>query len=168
MADSNPVATLKEIKAAFPKAKAENIIRWVEMEKPMASVAAAAAEEMMKENEELAKANAALSEELELFKAKAAEEEPQPEPDGDEAESMEDEEVDAKAEEDEEVEAKAKRRGVKPIARGTSSRPSNGVKWTAAIEACLPKCGNNKAKAVAMANRTNPGLRQAYLDEVNA
>ena len=158
MADSNPVATLKEIKAAFPKAKAENIIRWVEMEKPMASVAAAAAEEMIKENEELAKANAALSEELELLKAKAAEEEPQPEPDGDEAESME----------DEEVEAKAKRRGVKPIARGTSSRPSAGVKCTAAIEACLPKCGNNKAKAVAIANRTNPGLRQAYLDEVNA
>jgi hypothetical protein len=48
-----------------------------------------------------------------------------------------------------------------------TSGPTAGVRWDSAIEACLPKCGGNKVKAVAMANRQNPGLRAAYLAEVN-
>lgn len=165
MSDSTPVAaTISEIEVAFPKAKADFVLACVKRQLPMASVAAAAAEEMMKENEELAKANAALAEELEQFKAKAMEDdEAEAKAEGDE----EEEDAEAKAEE-EESEAKAKRRGVKPVAKGTSSRPAAGVRWNQAIETCLPKCNGNKAKAVAMANRNNPGLRQAFLDEVNA
>jgi hypothetical protein len=32
----------------------------------------------------------------------------------------------------------------------------------------MAKTGNNKMKAVALANRNHPGLREAYVAEVNA
>lgn len=163
MTESTPVAaTVQQIKAAFPKAKAEFVLSCIEKALPMASVASAAAEEMMKEND-------ALRAENEMLKAKAMEYE--------NAKAMEDEEKpDVKAEgddmEDEEKKedtmAKARARGAKPVAKGTSGRPSASAQWSQAVDSALAKCGGNKMKAVALASRQNPGLREQMLAEVNA
>jgi hypothetical protein len=157
MADAQTVAaaTLQEIKAAYPKAKAEFVLKCLEKSMPMASVAQAAIEEMMAENAALRAEVQAMKEEM--AKAEMPAEDPA---------AMEDEEI-----VEEMVEAKAgpvaKSRGVKPVAKAKTSGPTAGVRWDSAIEACLPKCGGNRVKAVAMANRQNPGLRAAYLAEVN-
>ena len=165
MADAQPVAaTLQEIKAAYPKAKAEFLIRCLERSLPMASVASAAIEEMMAENEMLKAQVKAMEEEI-SGKAKAMEH-------PDDPAAMDEEEEPAAIEHYEEemgkAKAVAKSRGVKPVAKAKTSGPTAGVRWGSAVEACLPKCNGNKMKAVAMANKQNPGLRQAYLDEVNA
>jgi ATP-dependent protease ClpP protease subunit len=157
MSDSTPVAaTLQEIKAAFPKAKSDFVISCLERSLPMASVASAAVEEMMAENASLRAEVQAMKEEM--AKAKAAvptEEEPA---------AMEGEEELV----EEVIEAKATAKsGVKPIAKAKTSGPSARVRWESSIDSCLPKCGGNRVKATAMANRLNPGLRQAFLDEVN-
>lgn len=157
MSTAPVAATLQEIKAAFPKAKADFIVKCLERSLPMASVATAAAEEMMAENEDLKTKCKAMEEELAKYKAM-------------ESESDDDEEKpDARAEEDEEkVEAKAKARGVKPVAKARTSGPSASVRWEQAIEAALPKCRGNRVKAAAMANRNHPGLRAAMVAEANA
>ncbi len=159
---SQPVAaTIQEIRAAFPKAKAEFVVKCLERSLPMASVASAAVDEMMAENEEL-KAQIKAMEEANA-KAKA---------EGDDEGQSSDEETEckAKAEDDEEESpaAKAKARGVKPIAKARTGSPSARVRWDSAVDAAMSKTGGNKMKAVALANRNNPGLREAYLAEVNA
>lgn len=158
MTESVPVAaTVQQIRAAYPKAKAEFILSCVEKSMPMASVASAAAEEMMKENEDLKAQVKAFEDE----KAKAtADAEAKAKAEGDPVEPDEDDKPDAKA--------KAKASGAKPVAKGTSGTPSARAKWDNAIESALTKTNGNKAKAVALANKNNPGLRQAMLDEVNA
>jgi ATP-dependent protease ClpP protease subunit len=155
MSDSTPVAaTIEEIEAAFPKAKAEFVISCVKQKLPMASVATVAVKEMMAENEALLAKVAAMEEEMAKAKAEMSSKE--------EPAAME-------HDDEEEVEAKAVARGgVKPIAKSKTGGPSARVRWDNAVDSCLAKCNGNKAKAVAMANRTNPGLRQAYLDEVNS
>ena len=154
MADQTPVAaTIQEIKSAFPKAKSDFIIRCLERSLPMASVAAAAAEEMMAENEELMAKVAALEAEL----AKAAELTI-------ETEEEEQEPMDSEEETMEAVKAKS---GVRPIAKRSSSLPSAKAQWDNAVEECLTKCRGDRAKAVAMANKQNPGLRQEMLAEIN-
>jgi ATP-dependent protease ClpP protease subunit len=157
MSDSTPVAaTLQEIKAAFPKAKSDFIVKCLERSMPMASVASAAVEEMMAENESLRAQIKAMEEEMAKAKAELPSEEEDPA-------AMEHED------EEEPAEAKAVARGgVKPIAKAKTSGPSARVRWDNAVDSCLAKCNGNKVKAVAMANRINPGLRQAYLDEVNS
>jgi ATP-dependent protease ClpP protease subunit len=158
MSTAPVAATIQEIKAAFPKAKAEFVVKCLERSLPLASVATAAAEEMMSENEELAAKCKAMEEELAKYKAQESEAED------------EEEKPDARAEEDEEEkpEAKAKSRGVKPVAKSRTSGPSAKARWDQAIESALPKFRNNRSKAVATVNRNNPGLRQAMLAEVNA
>jgi ATP-dependent protease ClpP protease subunit len=161
MTESTPVAaTVQQIKAAYPKAKAEFVLSCIEKALPMASVASAAAEEMMKENEELKAKVSALEEEMAKAKAKAESDEEKPDA---KVEGEDDTE-----EEKEKVEAKAKASGAKPVAKGTSGRPSASARWNDAIESALPKCNGNKMKAVALASRNNPGLREAMLAEVNA
>lgn len=159
MSDSKLVAaTVKEIKAAFPalaKSKPDFVLDCVERDMPLASVATAAAEEMMKENEELRAQVAAFEEE----KAKAMEEEAK-------AKAMEEEET-AKAEEEESAKATAKRTGVSPVARGTAGTPSSSARWGDAVKECLAECNGNRMKAVALANKRHPGLREAYVAEVN-
>jgi len=158
MSTAPVAATLQEIKAAFPKAKADFIVKCLEKSLPLASVASAAAEEMMSENEELKTKCRAMEEEIAKYKAM-------------ESESVDEEEKpEARAEEDEEEkpEAKAKARGAKPVAKARTSGPSARVRWESAIDAAMAKCGNNKMKAVAMASRTNPGLREAFIAESNA
>ena len=163
MPESTPVAaTLKEIKAAFPKAKAERVIAWALKEMPMASVAAAAAEEMMAENEELVAKCKAMEEELAKYKAAEI---------NIDSDDEEDEEVkpEARAEEDEEKKTEAKARaGVKPVAKARTSGPSASVRWNQAVDAAMAKTGNNKMKAVALASRNHPGLREAFVAEANA
>lgn len=160
MSESTPVAaTVQQIRAAYPKAKAEFVLSCIEKSMPMASVAAAAAEEMMKENEELKAQVAAMTEEI--AKAKACDEAAtKSKAEGDEEVPTEEEKTNAKA--------TAKASGAKPVAKGTSGSPSARAKWDNAIEAAMPKCNGNKMKAVALANRQNPGLREAMLAEVNA
>lgn len=160
MTESVPVAaTVQQIRAAYPKAKAEFVLSCIEKSLPMASVASAAAEEMMKENEDLKCQIAAMTEEL--AKAKAMQEEAaKAKAEGDEEAPTEEEKPDAKA--------KAKSSGAKPVAKGSSATLSARSRWDSAIEASLPKCGGNKMKAVALANRQNPGLREAMLAEVNS
>lgn len=157
MTESVPVAaTVEEIEKAFPQAKAEFVLSCFKKQMPMASVAAAAAEELMKENAELRAQVQSMTEEMEALKAAQAME-PQEEPE-EEPESME-----------EEAEAKAVRRGAPVVAASSASgRPSAVARWNAAVEESMGKSGGNKMKAVALANRNNPGLRQAMLDEVNA
>lgn len=157
MTESTPVAaTVHEIRTAYPKAKAEFVLDCITKGLPMASVASAAAEEMMKENEALKTQCQAMTEELNALKAKAASEEA---PAEDPAEPDKDDTPSAPS---------AKSRGVKPIAKGTSSRPSASAQWNTAVEEAATKCGGNKMKALALANRNHPGLREEYLAEVNA
>ena len=163
MSDSLPVAaTLQEIRQAFPQAKSDFVIKCLERSLPMASVASAAVEEMMTENASLRAQVAAMQEEM--AKAKAMEH-------PDDPAAMDEEEDPAAIEHYEEemgkAKAVAKSRGVKPVAKAKTSGPTAGVRWGSAVEACLPKCNGNKVKAVAMANKQNPGLRAAYLAEVN-
>jgi ATP-dependent protease ClpP protease subunit len=164
MTESTPVAaTVKEIKAAYPKAKADFIVRCLEKSMPLASVATAAAEELMAENEELMKKVEAMEEEMAKAKAKAEDDEDEPEAEDDE------DEPEAKAEYDEaESKAKARARGVKPVAKGRSGRPSASARWNDAVESALKKTNGDKMRAVALASRNNPGLREAYVAEVNA
>ena len=165
MSESKPVAaTLQEIEAAFPKASEKFIVKCLRRNLPLASVASAAAEEMMSENEDLKKQVTAMTEELAKYKAAEleisteddSEEEPKP--------------ADAKAMDGEEdpMKAKAKARGVRPVAKARTSGPSASARWNQAIENCLPKCNGNKMKAAALADRNNPGLRQAFVDEFNS
>lgn len=164
MTESTPVAaTVQQIKAAYPKAKAEFVLSCIERALPMASVASAAAEEMMKENEELKARVSAMEEELAKAKAEITIDT--------EDEDEEEMPTKAKAMEDEQkkdYEAKARARGVKPVAKGTTGKPSASARWSSAVDDALAKCGNNKMKAVALASRQNPGLREAMLSEVNA
>lgn len=150
-------ATVQEIKSAFPKAKADFIVRCLERQLPLASVAAAAAEELMKENEELRAQVAAMEEE------KAA------------AKAMEEEAAAAKAmevevEEEEEPAAKAKAKGVRPVAHvgsGGSDGPSARERWSQAISK-LTEAGKSRQAAVLAVATAQPELHQQYLAEVNA
>jgi ATP-dependent protease ClpP protease subunit len=161
MSTAPVAATIQEIKAAYPKAKSDFIVKCLERSLPMASVASAAAEEMMSENEELKKQVSAMTDELAKYKAAELEISTDNEEDDSEKEM-------AKAAEEEKVEAKAKAKGVKPVAKARTSGPSASARWNQAIELCLPKCNGNKMKAAALADRNNPGLRQAFVDEFNA
>lgn len=148
VSQSQPVAaTLQEIKAAFPKAKADFVIQCLEKGLPLASVAEAAVAEMMKENEDLKAQLAAMQEEM--AKGKAVEH-------GDEKE-------------DEEMMAQARSKGVRPVAKSKqSSGPSARQRWDEVVSEALKQTGGNKAKAVALANRQNPGLRAELIAEANA
>lgn len=152
MSNSQPVAaTLKEIKAAFPKASSDFVIKCLEKDLPMASVATAAVEEMMMENEALKAQVAALQEELAKSKA-SVEVEVEPE-----EETMAGEDMMAKA-----------KAGVKPVASASSSsHVSARIRWNTEIDSRIAK-GMDKKKAAMAVNRAFPGLRKQMLDEVNS
>lgn len=153
MSESQPVAaTLQEIKAAFPKAKATFIVSCLERSLPMASVATAAVDEMMNEN-------AALRAEVEALKASAAKAEFPMETEEEEKPA----EAKAKAC-DEEMPAKAS--GVKAIAKAKTSQPSARVRWADAIQAKV-KAGLKRPEAIMAADVENPGLRQSMISEAN-
>ncbi|MEJ7591123.1 MAG: hypothetical protein WKF77_06205 [Planctomycetaceae bacterium] len=49
-----------------------------------------------------------------------------------------------------------------------TSSPTARERWDAAVKSAVAHCGGNKMKAVAMANKQNPGLRLKMLAEVNS
>jgi ATP-dependent protease ClpP protease subunit len=163
MSTAPVAATLQEIKAAFPKAKADFIVKCLERSLPLASVATEAAEEMMSENEDLKKQVSAMQEELAKYKAAEVT------IDADDDEADDEEEKPAMAMEDEEKKTEAKARsGVKPVAKARTGSVSARLRWEQAVDSAMAKTGNNKVKAVALANRNHPGLREAFLAEANA
>lgn len=171
MSESRPVAaTLEEIEAAFPKAKAGFVLSCLRKSLPMASVASAAVEEMMSENAALQAQVAAMTEELAAAKAGLPTEEepdameieidPEPEP----AEPTEPDEEQAM--EEEETTAKAKAKGVKPVAK---SRTGSGfktatAKWKTQVNAGVAS-GKTRAQAIIEVDRQDPSLRAAMLAE---
>jgi ATP-dependent protease ClpP protease subunit len=159
MSESQPVAaTLDEIEAAFPKAKSDFVLACLKKKLPMASVAQAAVEEMMSENQELMAKVSAMEQELAKYKSMEVVEE---EPAAMETEEDEPEEM-AKA-------PVAKRRGLKPVAVPRRSSAATAKKqWDDAVAENLSKFKGDRAKAVMAANRSNPGLREQMLAEINA
>jgi len=151
-------ASLAEIKAAFPKAKAEFLVSCLEKSLPMASVMSEALsamdEELQALRAQLADANAKLS-------AKA--EEPAV------VEEVVEEEV--AMEEEEEVpaaKAKAKAKGVSPVAKiATPSRKSATAEFESKIQAILAT-GKPRVAAVRAILVENPELHQRMLEEANA
>jgi ATP-dependent Clp protease, protease subunit len=144
-------ASIKEIKAAFPKMKDSFFVRCMEEEMAMEDVKTAAADELMAENQELMAKCQAMEDELTSLRAKAMEIEVIPE------------------EETEEETAKATAKaGTKPVAKSKSASAQTATeKWNAAIDAALPQA-KTRFKAVAIANKKNPGLREQMLAESNA
>lgn len=158
---TQPVAaSIKEIKAAFPKMKDSFFVKCLERELPLASVASAAAEELMAENQELMAKVSAMEEEMTSLKAKAMEE--------GKAKAMEEGEAEAEYDEEETAKAKAKL-GAKPVARAKTAAASKNAtaRWNEAVDAALATA-KTRFKAVAIANRKHPGLREQMLAEANA
>jgi len=153
MADAKtPVAaTVKEIKAAFPKMGEAFVVKCLEDELPIAQVAEAAATNLQAQNEELQSKLTAMEEEMESLKAAA--------------ESSAKAEAEAKADK---ATATASADGNQPVAVAPGDVPqaSAKVRWSEAIAACQSE-GMSKQKAVQAANRRHPGLRQEMLKEVN-
>ncbi len=170
MSTTQPTAaSIKEIKAAFPKMKAEFFVKCLEKELPLASVASAAAEELMQENAALQTQCKAMEEELTTLRAKAMEIEVEPDPETDPAVDPNAEGEDPTVEDPNKAKATA-RSGAKPVARSKSpagSGLSATQRWNATVEAAFPTA-KTKFKAVAIANRKNPGLREQMLAEANS
>jgi hypothetical protein len=144
-------ATAKQIKAAFPKAKADFIVRCMEKEMAMEDVAAEMTEELMEENQTLSAQVKAMEDELNALRAKAQEEQMV---------------AKAKAEE-EEMAAKAKAKsGIKPVSQGVPAGVSARAKWNEAIDSFVAK-GLTRQKAVVAVNKNHPGLREQLLSEAN-
>ena len=141
-------ATVTEIKRKFPKAKADFIVKCMEKEMAMEDVAVAVVDETMAENESLAMKVQAMEEELKALKAKSME----------------------YVEEEEEMKAPmmARAKGVKPVAKATSTTTiSAKAKWNQLISEKELK-GIPKARATMLVNREHPGLREQMLSEVNS
>ena len=146
-------ATAKAIKAAFPKAKAEFVVKCMEKEMTMEEVKdeyhemSEADLELLKEQlEEMASAKAAADEELEKAKAKLA--------------AMEDEMAKASA-------PQARYRSGSPaVSVGTGSPRSAGSVWRDAVKAKM-QSGYSRERAILAVEKEDPSLRQAYLAELN-
>lgn len=160
MSNTQPVAaSLAEIKAAFPRAKAEFVLSCLEKQLPMASV--------------MTEALAAMEEENMALKAKLAEyESAKPEEpmamDGEM--EMEEEDVAPMAKANAKPKAAAKQTsGVKPIAKATL--PTGGMSakaaWDSKIAAKVAS-GLPRAQAVRAVIVENPNLREQMLAEVNS
>jgi ATP-dependent protease ClpP protease subunit len=157
MSTTPVAASLQEIKAAFPKAKAEFILSCIERQLPMASVMSDALAAM---DEELTTAKAKLAQYEQTEQAKAMEDEKMAK-----AKAME---IEVEEEKPDETMAKAKAKtGVKPVAKSTSSsKPSAKAQWDAAVASYEAK-GIVRGKALSLVNKANPGLREQMLAEVS-
>ncbi len=154
MSEQPVAASLNDIKSACPKASSDFVLKCLERSLPIAQVTAEYSEEQMKAMEELEAENEKLKAQV-----KAMEEE------------KEDAEAKAKAMEEEEkakAEARAKRPGLRePVQQvAASSGESATAKWRSEVDR-LVAAGQPKHKAVQAVNRSHPGLREAYLSEVN-
>ena len=152
MSETKTPATVKQLKAEFPKASAAFIVEAAEKEMTFEEASKAYFKAMEKENEDMKARLSAMDEEKkkdEEAKAKAME--------------MEEEEKEAKA--------KAKASGTQPVAHAGNFGGSGGLsataKWKTSVEELVAK-GMKRDKAVVQADARNPGLRQQMLAEVNA
>ena len=160
MSESKPVAaTVRQIKAAFPKAKETFIVRCMEKEMPMEEVTSAMGEELQQENDSLSAKVKAMEDELTALKA---------------AKAMEDEQAQmalakAKAEEDEMAKAKAQQSGVKPVAKSQtpSAATSARARWSGLVSAKI-QSGMSRDKAILEVEKADPNLRLEMLSEVNS
>lgn len=149
-------ATIKEIKAAYPKAKAEFIVKCMEQSMPMPKVAEAAYAEVMIDNQSLADRITALEAQLASMAMPEAMEQP-----------VAEEPIVPVAAMPVTPIAKAKS-GVAPLAQA-KSQPVKSAKqsWSALIQAKVG-IGIPRAKAATLVNKENPGLREQMLAEVNS
>lgn len=164
MADSTKrvAATVKQIKAIFPKAKSDFIVRCMEKEMSAEEVLETAMEELQSQNEELQAENEELQSKL-----KAMEEEYQAKAEEEEQQARAEEEEQAKAEEEEQrARAKARAHRAVPVAKAGTRQLSAKARWDAAVAAVRAE-GVPAAKVVVVANRRNPGLRAEMLAEIN-
>ena len=161
MSNATPVAaTVNEIEAAFPKAKAEFVLSCIKRSLPLAQVQAEMYEETMTERDMLeAKAMdleakiAAMQTELE--QARAAMTVP--------TSGMEEEKPMSTA-------VAPSARGAKPVARaatGASSAMTAKAQWDSMVDEKV-KSGLSRPKAVLALAKTHEHLRQQMLSEVNA
>ena len=154
MSSQTPVAaTVKQIKAAFPKAKSDFIVRAMEQEMPMEQVAATFATEAMSENEMLVARMSAMETEIAALKA-ASPSAPLPT-----------QQPEATYEPEARAVAKS---GVKPVAKAASSTPtvSAKVRWNQLVQAKIAQ-GMDRAKACRIANKENPEVREQLVAEAN-
>lgn len=163
MSNTQPVAaSLAEIKAAFPRAKAEFVLTCLEKSLPMASV--------------MTEALSAMEEEVTALRAKLAKYESmdtseEPSAMDGEMEVEEEEEVVApvaKAKSTPKAQAK-KTSGVKPIAKATQVAGGISAKamWESKLSAKVTS-GIPRAQAVRAVIAENPDLREQMLAEVNS
>lgn len=155
MSNAQPVAaTVQEIKAAYPKAKAEFVLSCIERSLPLAQVQAEMMTETMSQNDMLTakcqelESNIA-SMQTELAAAKAAME------------------IEVSPEEEQAPVAAPVARGAKPVARATSNATSSAkAQWDGLVEEKV-KAGMPRPKAVLALAKTHESLRQQMLSEVN-
>lgn len=150
-------ATVQQIKQAFPKAKADFIVRAMEQEMPMEQVAQAFATDAMTENDTLMARISALETELAAMKA-AVPTAPLP------TQQPEIETEMCKA--GMQTKCVSKSTGVKPVAKSSVSSSSAKAKWQSLIQAKVAS-GIAQNKAVLFVNKENPGLREQMLAEIN-
>jgi len=149
MPETKPkAATLKQLKAISNNA--EFIVKAMEEEMPEPDAMRAYIRSMEEENEELKSRITAMEEEIANGKLAA----------------MEEEEVAAMEEEVQEEKPTA-RSGAKAIANGRQKISDPISKWNDEVDKFVSKYPKNRAKAVRMANKNNPGLRAQMLKVVN-
>jgi len=150
-------ATAKAIKAAFPKAKAEFVVKCMEKDMTMEEVKDEYYEmsedemEVLKQQlDEMATAKAAAEEEATMLKAKVK--------------AMEDEMAAAKA-----AGPQARYRSGAPAvnAAGSGSARASGASWRDAVKAKM-QAGYSREKAILAVEKEDPSLRQAFLAEINS
>jgi ATP-dependent protease ClpP protease subunit len=145
-------ATIKEIKTAYPKAKADFIVKCMEAEMPMSQVAEAAYAEVMIDNQSLADRIAALEATIASMTTPEAMEQPVAAAPTAPVPSQSPDIPKAKS-------------GVAPVAKSKSTGSiSAKAKWNEAVASFESK-GMIRGKALAMANKTYPGLRESMLAE---
>jgi ATP-dependent protease ClpP protease subunit len=140
-------ASLKQIKAAFPKAKADFVIRCMEKDMTVEEVGAAAMEELNAENETLSAKVKAMEDELAALKAEMAE----------------------PKQEEEEVVAVAPKAAVAPVAKARSAAPAISARnrWNEVI-AKYEQNGLSRPQAAAKAVREHRDLHAELLQEANS
>jgi len=147
-------ATVKTIKARFPKASTDFIVKCMEEEMTTEEVEAAHAKSMEEENETLASQLAKAVEEMEELKAVIAK-------------------INAEGETTEEEEpvpaARLRSTGVKPVAKPASEPKSTNpsADWADLVGSFITK-GKSRPEALKAANRANPGLRKLLVESANA
>ena len=169
MSDSQPVAaTIQQIKAAYPKAKSDFIVRCLEQGMPLPQVAGAAMEEVVAENSDLSARLDAVIAELTALKASTEAEVVVETPTEMAARAME-EEIVAMEKEEETAKARvAARGGVKPIAKAKAiAGASAKAQWSNAIDVKVAG-GMTRGNAIMALESQSPGLRNAMLAEANS